>query len=78
MWTNDEILRIAREQSALDICCSPDDFLREENVFVKSLDSPLARKYLKLPFTCQMVSYGSNVVASTSPEMREIAEKYLL
>lgn len=78
MWTNDKILRIAHEQSALDICCTPEDFLREENVFVESFASPLARKYLKLPFTCQMVSYGSNVVASTSPEMREIAERYLL
>lgn len=78
MWTNDTILQIAREQSAYDICCKPEDFLREENVFVESFDSPKARKYLRLPFTCQMVSYGSNIVASTSPEMREIAEKYLL
>ena len=77
MWTNDRILEIAREQSSYDICCKPDDFLREENVFVESFDSPRARKYLKLPFTCQMVSYGSNIVASTSPEMREIAKNYL-
>lgn len=77
MWTNDKILKIAREQSAIDISASPEDFLREENVFVESKESPSARKYLKLPFTCQMVSYGQNIVASTSPEMREILEKYL-
>lgn len=77
MWTNDKILRIAREQSAIDISCSPEDFLREENVFVESQTSPDARKYLKLPFTCQMVSYGPNIVASTSRELREIAERYL-
>lgn len=77
MWTNDKILRIALEQSAIDISASPEDFLREENVFVESKISPDARKYLKLPFTCQMVSYGSNIVASTSRELREIAEKYL-
>jgi GNAT superfamily N-acetyltransferase len=36
-----------------------------------------ARKYLKLPFSCQLVSYGNNVVASTSPELFEITEKYI-
>lgn len=78
MWTNEKILKTALLQSAFDLSCKPEDFLREENVFVESFDSPNARKYLKLPFTCQMVSYGSNIVASTSPELKELAEKYLL
>ncbi len=77
MWTNEKIIKIAMEQSAEDLCCNPEDFLKRENVFVESKDSPRARKYLTLPFSCQMVSYGNNVVASTAPELWEIAEKYL-
>jgi GNAT superfamily N-acetyltransferase len=44
---------------------------------VISEESKGARKYLKLPFSCQLVSYGNNVVASTSPELFEITEKYI-
>lgn len=77
MWTNDKIIKIAMEQSAEDLCCRSEDFLGTENIFVESKLSPKARKYLNLPFSCQMVSYGSNIVASTAPELREIADKYL-
>mgnify|MGYP002519715607 CR=1 FL=1 len=77
MWTNEKILKIAMEQSARDLCCGAEDFLKQENVFVISESSPEARKYLTLPFSCQMVSYGNNVVASTSREIRKIAEDYL-
>ncbi len=65
------------EQSARDLSCKASDFLRGENVFVDSTASDEARKYLKLPFSLQMVSYGKNVVASTSPEFRDIAKRYL-
>ncbi len=77
MWTKEKILKIAMEQSAKDLCCGAEDFLKHENVFVISKSSPEARKYLELPFSCQMVSYGNNVVASTSQELRKIAEDYL-
>lgn len=76
MWTNEKIYKIALAQSAKDISAAPEDFLKEKNVIVLSQESPEARKYLKQPFTLQMVSYGSNIVASVSPEFREIAEKY--
>ena len=36
-----------------------------------------ARRYLKLPFSCQLVSYGNNVVASVSAEFREITAHYI-
>ena len=77
MWTNEQIIKIAMEQSAEDLCCKSNDFLKAENVFVESRISPHARKYLDLPFSCQMVSYGNNIVVSTSQELREIAERYL-
>ena len=75
--TNQEILKIAMIQSAVDLCAEAADFERSENVVVTSRESEGARRYLKLPFSCQLVSYGGNVVASVSPEFREITEKYI-
>ena len=64
-------------QSAVDLCAEPTDFEKNENVIVTSHESDGARRYLKLPFSCQLVSYGNNVVASVSPEFREITENYI-
>ena len=75
--TNQEILRIAMAQSAHDLSADTSDFEKSENVVVTSRVSDEARRYLKLPFSCQLVSYGNNVVASVSPEFREIAENYI-
>ena len=75
--TNQEILKIAMAQSAVDLCAAPADFEKSENVVVTSCESEGARRYLKLPFSCQLVSYGNNVVASVSPEFREITESYI-
>ena len=75
--TNEEILKIAIEQSAADLCADASDFEKNDNVVVLSRDNKDARKYLKLPFSCQLVSYGNNVVASVSPEYLEMTEKYI-
>ena len=75
--TNAEILKIAMEQSAIDLSAQASDFEGGENVIVLSRVNENARRYLKLPFSCQLVSYGSNVVASVSPEYRELTEKYI-
>lgn len=75
--TNQEILKIAMAQSAIDLCATPDDFEKSENVVVTSYENESARRYLKLPFSCQLVSYGNNAVASVSPEFREITENYI-
>lgn len=64
-------------QSAVDLCAEAGDFEKKENVIVLSRVSDGARRYLKLPFSCQLVSYGNNVVASVTPEYREIAESYI-
>ena len=52
--TNQQILKIAMEQSAADLCCKPSDFLAEKNVIVHSGKSPEGRKYLELPFFCNL------------------------
>ena len=70
-------MKIAMAQSAVDLCADASDFEKSENVVVTSHESDGARRYLKLPFSCQLVSYGNNVVASVSPEYKEITENYI-
>lgn len=75
--TNGEVLRTAMRQSAIDSGCSPEDFTRPENVVVRSCAAPGARRYLALPFFCDLVSYGGNVVASVSPEIEAQVRAYI-
>ena len=70
--TNQEIFETALEQSAADLHCTPDDFLRGENVVVLSRASDKARKYLSLPFDCNLVSYGNNIVASVREDLADV------
>lgn len=75
--TNQQIWDIAREQSAIDLNCKPSDFLSERNVIVHSEKVPGCRKYLELPFFCNLVSYGGNLVASVDPQIEGIVESYI-
>ena len=75
--TNEQILQTAMNQSAIDLGCAPEDFLKSENVTVLSTAHPNARRYLKLPFSCNLVSYGNNIVASVSEPYREMVRKYI-
>lgn len=64
-------------QSALDLNASPSDFLKSENIIVKSEIGPLARKYYREPIACNLVSYGHNIVASVKDEYRDIVAEYI-
>lgn len=75
--TNSEILNIAMQQSAYDLNCKPDDFLKQENIIAVSKSNPKARKYLELPFECNLVSYGNNIVASIQDNLRDIVSDYI-
>lgn len=75
--TQEQILAIALAQSAIDCGCAPEDFLRTENVIVPSRPHPRARRYLELPFLCDLASYGTNIVASVSGPYGPIARDYL-
>lgn len=76
-FTNNRILQIAMQQSAVDANCSADDFLRKENIVVISKENPDARKYLTLPFACNLISYGNNIVASITEKYRPIISDYI-
>ena len=77
MMTNQEVRRIALQQSAYDSGCEPEDFLKAENVMTISKKHPLARKYLKLPLSCNLVSYGTNIVAQASEEIAPLVKEYI-
>ena len=76
-FTNKMIKQIAMEQSAFDANCKAEDFLREKNVITISKEHPQARRYLKFPHSCNLISYGNNIVATISEEYREIVENYI-
>lgn len=75
--TNEWIRKIAMEQSAIDAGCEAGDFCKKENVIVASKVDSRARKYLSLPNTCCLISYGTNVVASVDMQYRQIVADYI-
>lgn len=75
--TNREILDVAMRQSAIDVNCEPNDFCKEQNVIVRSTRNDGARKYLVLPFYCNLVSYGNNIVASVNPDIADFVKYYI-
>lgn len=74
---NKKIWQIALQQSAVDLSCDPADFFSDTNRVVVSQYHPDAKKYYKLPHICQMVSYGSCVVAAVREDIKEAVETYL-
>ncbi len=77
MFTNQDIIKTAMRQSALDLNCKEADFLKEENVVVCSKIGAQARAYYKEPIACNLVSYGNNIVASVKDAYRETIKEYL-
>ncbi len=75
--TNKDIWQIALNQSAYDCGCEPEDFISGENKIFVSKKNDKARAYLPLPFECDLVSYGNNIVAQVSPRMMETVKKYI-
>lgn len=76
-FTNESILLTAMQQSAADANCKAGDFMQEQNIIVTSAVNPDARKYLTLPFACNLISYGNNIVASIDEKYRGIVSAYI-
>lgn len=72
-----DILQTAMRQSAIDLNCYPDDFLQYTPKIVFSVPHPEACKYLGLSFSCNLVSYGNNVVAPVNEQTAEITRAYI-
>ena len=75
--TDREMLRIAMAQSAEDLGCESGDFLRDRPVVVPLRLGKNARRYLKEPIACNLVSYGNNVTAGVSEEVSGIVREYV-
>lgn len=75
--TNREVLEIAMKQSAIESGCKVDDFLSNKNKLVLSRKHPQARKYIELPYYCDLTSYGNCIVASVSEELQEVVGEYI-
>lgn len=74
---NQEIRRIALQQSAWDCNCEPEDFLQMENKVVLSKKNERARVYLPLPMECDLVTYGNNIVAQVSERLADEVKDYI-
>ena len=75
--TNQEILRIAMEQSARDLGCSAADFLAEENRVFPWRLGPEAKKYYKESTSGILLSYGSGIVAAVHEKLCMAVAEYL-
>jgi hypothetical protein len=75
--TNTDVIEIAMAQSAIDSNCRKEDFKSNENKVVISAKNSDARRYLELPFYCDLTSYGNNIVASVSDELAETVSSYI-
>ena len=67
--TNHQLLSVAMRQSAEDMGCAAEDFLKDENVIAPLRLGAHARKYLRLPIVCNLISYGNNVVAAVTDDV---------
>lgn len=75
--TKKEIFETAMAQSAIDLNCAPEDFRKSEHVVVRSQIGAKARAYYREPIACNLVSYGSNIVASVKDEYRDLVTEYI-
>ena len=74
--TNREMMEIAMRQSAEDMGCRVEDLKADKNVVPINLGKK-ARKYLKEPITCNLVSYGNNIMAASIPETMDLVSAYV-
>ena len=74
---NADILKIAKEQSALECGCRPDDFDSiDDTVCMFSLREK-SRVYYANDIACNFVSYGNGNVVSVKAQYVDIIEKFL-
>lgn len=75
--TNEDIFKVAVKQSAIDSNCCAEDFYSFDNKVVVSVKKEDARRYLELPFLCDLTSYGNNIVASVIEELQPLVSDYI-
>jgi len=76
MLNDRDIMAISLEQSARDMNCKAEDFLKPEPVILEGGLGAGCKRYYKEPVSCNFVSYGSNVVALCRPEYSDVVREY--
>jgi ribosomal protein S18 acetylase RimI-like enzyme len=74
---NQDILRIAMEQSVIDFNCSIDDFIDIGNTVVISKLNEGAKKCFKKPQFCSFAYYGGGLVASVDKRIKEFISEFI-
>lgn len=74
---NKQILKIAMKQSAVDIGCQTEDFMKTANIIVPFKLGTTAKKYYSEPIGCNFISYGNNVVVGSCDALSDIVYKYI-
>lgn len=74
---NNDIRRIAMEQSSIDFNCSIDDFIKPGNTVAISRLIDGVKKCYKKPLFCGFAYYGSGLVASVDEQIQEFIIKFL-
>lgn len=75
--TNKDIMQVALEQSAVDMNCLPDDFLKDTNTVTRSRPHEKARRYIPLPLECDLVTYGGGIVAQVSDRCEKAVTDFI-
>lgn len=75
--TNQDIMSIAMQQSAYELNCNAEDFWKKENIAKESVPNDKARKYLKFPLICHLVSYGTNIVVCGRADLLSEIKRFM-
>lgn len=75
--TNADILDIALAQSAINCCGTPEDFFAAEHIVHIGRPRTGLPAYFESPQICDLVSYGSNVVACCTAELSDPVATWL-
>ena len=75
--TNEYMLKVAMEQSAIDIGCEAADFCKDKNVVVPFKLGKKSKKYYTPHIACNFISYGNNIVAGATDACADIVKEYV-
>lgn len=74
---NEDIKRIAMEQSAIDLNCNIEDFFQQKNKVVLSQKNAGCKKYFEQPHFCQFACYGNALVASVDKRLEMFMNSFV-
>jgi len=77
MLTYKQMRDIARKQFAVDLNCSPDDFVRDGIVFCEARENPGRRPFLRGERHFEMYTMGGAVIVSATPDILPYIRKEL-